>query len=100
MGHINNRLGLCQCHLVICNLHHAWPWYVVPMHSSFVPSYITVNTILGLPLLFNFYGFSFYLRRMCQWYIKLGYLTDINVSLADLSLFLSFFLFSDPFSGK
>ena len=63
MGHINNRLGLCQCqcqcqcHLVICNLHHAWPWYVVPMYSSFVPSYITVNTILGLPLLFNFYGF-------------------------------------------
>lgn len=98
MDHINNGLGLCQCHLVTCNLHRTWPWYVVSMCSSFVPSYITVNIILGLPLLFNFYGFSFYLRRMRQWYIRLGYLISINVSLADLSLLLSFFLFSDPFS--
>ena len=97
MGHIDNRLGLC--HLVTCNLHHAWLWHVVPMYNSFVPSYITVNIILGLPLAFNFYGFSFYLRRMRQWYIKLGYLIDINVSLPDLSLFSSFFFFSDPFSS-
>ena len=55
-----------------------------------MPNY-TVNITPDLPLAYNFYGFPFYLSSICQWYIKLGYLIDINVNLPRLSL-LTFFL--------